>query len=224
MLSDRITPAGAGKTLRTCVNHFGRWDHPRRCGENGVSLYASVSILGSPPQVRGKPYPMKVNFVGVRITPAGAGKTYWNCAYFHLFQDHPRRCGENPYLQTDMMSVKGSPPQVRGKPTREYFIQLQHRITPAGAGKTRRKTMLAPSPKDHPRRCGENSENGNSVNRFTGSPPQVRGKLKKGVLSLGETRITPAGAGKTHNRKNSINQTQDHPRRCGENPLTTPIV
>ena len=32
-------------------------------------------------------------------------------------------------------------------------------------------------------------------------------------------RITPAGAGKTGDRKNFASSGQDHPRRCGENAL-----
>ena len=45
----------------------------------------------------------------------------------------------------------------------------------------------------------------------------MRGKLKKGVLSLGETRITPADAGKTPKVSGNITGTADHPRGCGEN-------
>ena len=50
----RITPAGAGKTCcRACTPCRCR-DHPRRCGENFADVNKSFSLLGSPPQVRGK--------------------------------------------------------------------------------------------------------------------------------------------------------------------------
>ena len=50
----------------------------------------------------------------------------------------------------------GSPPQVRGK---HFFAQKRvdtHRITPAGAGKTKPPSRNLTEYKDHPRRCGEN--------------------------------------------------------------------
>ena len=76
----RITPAGAGKTCcRACTPCRCR-DHPRRCGENFADVNKSFSLLGSPPQVRGKHYAASGMFSDVRITPAGAGKT--PCALF----------------------------------------------------------------------------------------------------------------------------------------------
>ena len=51
----RITPAGAGKTVFTvAVNYIFR-DHPRRCGENLRRKPCVRPLVGSPPQVRGKP-------------------------------------------------------------------------------------------------------------------------------------------------------------------------
>ena len=52
---DGITPAGAGKTVQL-VSPFRRsGDHPRRCGENSPFAVATRFLIGSPPQVRGKP-------------------------------------------------------------------------------------------------------------------------------------------------------------------------
>ena len=51
----RITPAGAGKTKSTAKKAIARWDHPRRCGENG----------------RQSRHIHRIRW----ITPAGAGKT-----------------------------------------------------------------------------------------------------------------------------------------------------
>ena len=52
-------------------------------------------------------------------------------------------------------------------------------------------------PKDHPRRCGENESEEQTMVKAKGSPPQVRGKLANLVAVIGGMRITPAGAGKT---------------------------
>ena len=133
----RITPAGAGKTQYRPKQAPIVQDHPRRCGENSPMFSSTNHNRGSPPQVRGKPRELEVNFV--------------RC------QDHPRRCGENP----DGGAVKclniGSPPQVRGKLVGSVFNDGVYRITPAGAGKTLRITIICSDVKDHPRRCGENN-------------------------------------------------------------------
>ena len=50
----------------------------------------------------------------------------------------------------------GSPPQVRGKPVTPIDAITQERITPAGAGKTKKLQFSADGMEDHPRRCGEN--------------------------------------------------------------------
>ena len=52
---------------------------------------------------------------------------------------------------------------------------------------------------------------------YTGSPPRVRGKLKKGAEELVEERITPACAGKTNELVERAETIGDHPRVCGEN-------
>ena len=71
----RITPAGAGKTLLSRIDFSRFRDHPRRCGENAMSVPPGLVFVGSPPQVRGKQTYMGYSFFNNRITPAGAGKT-----------------------------------------------------------------------------------------------------------------------------------------------------
>ena len=93
--SPRITPAGAGKTIRVVLCCGLSADHPRRCGENGDNKSNSRSRPGSPPQVRGKPLCGKIQTKRARITPAGAGKTALCMVGLRAAPDHPRRCGEN---------------------------------------------------------------------------------------------------------------------------------
>ena len=132
----RITPAGAGKTVFTPAATSACRDHPRRCGENTTRLLWGLTLLGSPPQVRGKRDGVTVSKSYPGITPAGAGKTWI----------YPRRtCGSG-----------GSPPQVRGKPRTCAIFSISARITPAGAGKTDRHWETTRQQPDHPRRCGEN--------------------------------------------------------------------
>ena len=134
--STRITPAGAGKTRLALSSSFRLWDHPRRCGEN-VFVYALRRVsAGSPPQVRGKPFDLLSIIRKDRITPAGAGKTWNNASKPKHTRDHPRRCGENRLPSVEIMTILGSPPQVRGKRYLSPSSDFGFGITPAGAGKT----------------------------------------------------------------------------------------
>ena len=152
----RITPAGAGKTRGSQSKITRLRDHPRRCGENYALAFELIEAEGSPPQVRGKlsrlfPCPRRE-----RITPAGAGKTIFDCADINAARDHPRRCGENTAQQGQTVPAHGSPPQVRGKLAYIQKVEPVRGITPAGAGKTSLVTTACNGAPDHPRRCGEN--------------------------------------------------------------------
>ena len=57
-----------------------------------------------------------------------------------------------------------------------------------------------------------------------GSPPQVRGKQDNPPTVLPEAGITPAGAGKTSICAVRQADTEDHPRRCGENTPHTSML
>ena len=132
----RITPAGAGKTLRKACYAVAHKDHPRRCGENCHRVNFRFPLAGSPPQVRGKLHHVRQVDFPRRITPAGAGKTFFNNIGKIGNTDHPRRCGENRESLNYATRDIGSPPQVRGK--RHCIPQpfFYPGITPAGAGKT----------------------------------------------------------------------------------------
>ena len=138
---DGITPAGAGKTI-SLPRHAGRIrDHPRRCGENQKRQLRIFGLIGSPPQVRGKLASPSRPTVFTGITPAGAGKTAGGVRRGLPHTDHPRRCGENMPLPRQMSYRLGSPPQVRGKLFCHSLISSAYRITPAGAGKTLKRSF-----------------------------------------------------------------------------------
>ena len=152
----RITPAGAGKTVNPSSRRGVKWDHPRRCGENHKGGQYMKLETGSPPQVRGKRWSEVRDKNACRITPAGAGKTIAGSC------NQRRRAG--------------SPPQVRGKHLDSSFTASRDGITPAGAGKTASADFFVCLREDHPRRCGENQFNAKVSGTGFGSPPQVRGK------------------------------------------------
>ena len=136
--SGRITPAGAGKTPIEDNAFAEIRDHPRRCGENSSGIVFFCFEVGSPPQVRGKRICFSVRTQQTGITPAGAGKTLRRQERNTPRWDHPRRCGENALLFYGQTMGLGSPPQVRGKRAHCAGRKRSGRITPAGAGKTRR--------------------------------------------------------------------------------------
>ena len=115
----------------------------------------------------------------------------------------------------------GSPPQVRGKLVDGVNANHGDRITPAGAGKTPILIAVAFGLGDHPRRCGENEIEECATYAKQGSPPQVRGKPLFFKCIRSKLRITPAGAGKTSHIIFVNSPSKDHPRRCGENNLTS---
>ena len=53
-VSDRITPAYAGKRVQVERHHCHPQDHPRVCGEKHVLLHVVFLPGGSPPRMRGK--------------------------------------------------------------------------------------------------------------------------------------------------------------------------
>ena len=70
--------------------------------------------------MRGKPLIQLAENPGAGITPADAGKTY--------------KRSRKIFCKT------GSPPQMRGKPTRIFVCAYHTGITPADAGKTQQQT------------------------------------------------------------------------------------
>ena len=78
-LSQRITPAYAGKSVPPDGLKINIRDHPRLCGEKEFSFAASVLSTGSPPPMRGKGVAADTMIDVTRITPAYAGKRIDAC-------------------------------------------------------------------------------------------------------------------------------------------------
>ena len=106
---------------------------------------------------------------------------------------------------------------MRGKPVPAQIPRARPGITPAHAGKTRRRGAGAPGSRDHPRACGENLYLQGIFQNFAGSPPRMRGKLLIAPRLPALVRITPAHAGKTRRTDSPRRKQRDHPRACGEN-------
>ena len=70
-----ITPAYAGKRLRSVKSCIRTGDHPRMCGEKARTLIVEDEPQGSPPHVRGKAPQGSGSSRARGITPACAGKS-----------------------------------------------------------------------------------------------------------------------------------------------------
>ena len=141
--------------MRIQMLSFGTRDHPRLCGEKVFLGVFGVSLMGSPPPMRGKEKfsCMKKRWFG--ITPAYAGKSTCGVMQRACSWDHPRLCGEKIKKVSGLDVDKGSPPPMRGKVDVQTEDGTPDRITPAYAGKSSSVASLTFPPRDHPRLCGE---------------------------------------------------------------------
>ena len=139
LLQAGITPACAGKRCTHGQPNPAHEDHPRVCGEKVGISGRLIFALGSPPRVRGKVALTQRTFTWFRITPACAGKSLQAYSSSSSSRDHPRVCGEKLPLFFGCDGIIGSPPRVRGKVCFQPEIKGAIRITPACAGKRRRR-------------------------------------------------------------------------------------
>ena len=115
----------------------------------------------------------------------------------NMMQDHPRLCGDYVMAVLGDGTHPGSPPPVRGLQRKLRNLQEMIGITPACAGTTAFTIPSLFSARDHPRLCGDYHAIIDSYTQFLGSPPPVRGLLKKEMNLVADNRITPACAGTT---------------------------
>ena len=131
-----ITPACAGTTSSTLIFCVHDRDHPRMCGDHSTIINPFSNNMGSPPHVRG---PLNRYFIfrpSDGITPACAGTTNIMLQGQGAGWDHPRMCGDHDHLLHVERTRLGSPPHVRGPPTRALLTNAKAGITPACAGTT----------------------------------------------------------------------------------------
>ena len=100
------------------------------------------------------------------------------------------------YLNSTFLNL-GSPPRMRGKGLHHRADRGGSGITPAYAGKSKRRALPALSPGDHPRMCGEKASEYTCPLISLGSPPHVRGKACATSRRACAAGITPACAGKS---------------------------
>ena len=217
-----ITPAYAGKrpTAKGCSS--GSRDYPSVCGEKTPDASSTTKSIGSPPRMRGKAKRHVADDGMIGITPAYAGKSEVFGYQEAWAEDHPRVCGEKVEPNVFSFQIRGSPPRVRGKEGKPNEQGLLTGITPACAGKRRKTSSDRTRATDHPRVCGEKSQLRCAAASCEGSPPRVRGKVRRSRNHVPRTRITPACAGKSWFPAVTLMAKLDHPRVCGEKTKKIP--
>ena len=196
VVQPRITPAYAGKSVISGSLWLSSRDHPRVCGEKGFSAFLGNCCAGSPPRMRGKADLCIGSERQTGITPAYAGKRERTGRLRRQAKDHPRVCGEKVSSTSPMKCLKGSPPRMRGKGTRDFGLLRLNGITPAYAGKRLLEALEKIRNQDHPRVCGEKISIRFHPAFSPGSPPRMRGKAPDVAFFACGVGITPAYAGK----------------------------
>ena len=185
-------------------------------GEKANGSDAPDDDEGSPPHGRGKdPHP-DVQGIVRGITPAWAGKRFWNRPWVWATSDHPRVGGEKPNQWRQEIACQGSPPRGRGKGIAQRQSSVFVRITPAWAGKSWPQWRRRCPEWDHPRVGGEKPAGRFLLRLDTGSPPHGRGKGDFHIVTHTKVGITPAWAGKRFPARMQKKRKQDHPRVGGE--------
>ena len=157
-------------------------------------------ILGSPPLTRERQMKAILPDCPLRITPAHAGKTKRTAQSCKDNWDHPRSRGKDHVSKRSNETDSGSPPLTRERLLITLYIHQYFGITPAHAGKTIFCLIGVSGVKDHPRSRGKDLEKDYDNAGLLGSPPLTRERPKQQQDRIRDIRITPAHAGKTHQK------------------------
>ena len=149
--------------------------HPRACGEHDQHNPGTVDHAGSSPRVRGTPGSHREVGRLCRFIPARAGNTGSDHNPMQLKTVHPRACGEHGLEGVEPIGAAGSSPRVRGTRRQGSGCGYVLRFIPARAGNTLRMRTRASVCTVHPRACGEHPNIAETIARFSGSSPRVRG-------------------------------------------------
>ena len=135
-------------------------------------------------------------------------------------RDHPRMCGEHSNILDMSKLTAGSSPHVRG--ALAHYDDPFHMggIIPACAGSTCVISHVVEKAWDHPRMCGEHRGIRGRVVVRLGSSPHVRGAPGHVPTHRTTMGIIPACAGSTDKLPEYIAAIRDHPRMCGEHPIS----
>ena len=137
---DGIIPAHAGNTSACRHSALIAGDHPRACGEHGVTPVPVAMGPGSSPRMWGTRADWVKETQTLGIIPAHAGNTPAHRPSERGKWDHPRACGEHLYVFHVDFTGWGSSPRMRGTHVIALEMVMPAGIIPAHAGNTKAMT------------------------------------------------------------------------------------
>jgi len=177
----RFTPRAYGDEFSAwrCV---ARWTvHPREHGEEGSSSKRSLTVIGSPPCVRGRGVRPWTSRSGTAVHPRAYGEEKFFLADTPKSNRFtPVRTGSRSISWGRKSTLVGSPPCVRGAVPEDVPRLLTYPV--------------------HPRAYGEQGGIPDDHGMIYGSPPCVRGADAMAAKHLGAARFTPVRTGKRASR------------------------
>ncbi len=185
----RNTPALAGRVGSRERTTSSRSEHPRVGGEDGRLPVPSNTQVGTPPCRRGGPVLVRGDPREDRSTPASAGRTRRSNSPRSARAKHPRVGGEDAEMLTHLLG------------------RYEH---PRVGRRTSSPATLAAHSSEHPRIGGEDRAGHGSILSTPGSPLRRRGG------EAGQSRNTPASAGRTGSAARCASRRTEHPRVGGE--------
>ena len=124
--------------------------------------------------------------------------------------------GEESFVEHGWIIGLGLPPRGRGRALLVSVNVPGGRITPAWAGKRRRRRGAPGRGGDYPRVGGEEATAQRRTSVLVGLPPRGRGRAPPQRKRTAGTRITPAWAGKRVCSRSRLRRRWDYPRVGGE--------
>ena len=114
-----------------------------------------------------------------------------------------------------LISVAGSSPRVRGRPSWRSTPYGGAGLIPASAGQTAYAGQVCASPTAHPRECGADPDWSCTDEGAAGSSPRVRGRRQPRLDNGASHGLIPASAGQTPFDVKDSSNNWAHPRECG---------
>ncbi len=171
----RNTPASAGRTRPWPGCSRPATEHPRVGGEHDVGDHGLLNVRGTPPRRRGGRGQRPGLVVGLRNTPASAGRTSPTPSTSSGTPEHPRVGGEDRQRRSVDILATGTPPRRRGGRRAHGFPRHEQRNTSASAGRTSTRTSARSASSEHPRVGGEDASIRMKASTTAGTPPRRRG-------------------------------------------------
>jgi len=210
-----LIPAGAGRTSTASRIASALRAHPRWRGADFEEPNPYTSFEGSSPLARGGLGGRGLQSSPAGLIPAGAGRTTRESRTGCPSGAHPRWRGADLTRASFGTSQPGSSPLARGGQVIVRADQPGRGLIPAGAGRTRSRTVPQMTVRAHPRWRGADVSGGSVRVDRQGSSPLARGGLTPPPGHPLAAGLIPAGAGQTWPHLRGRGRTAAHPRWRG---------